>query len=77
MARTAAARTAAAPAAPAKSPSSVPQARRAGALAALAALLAVYVALAVPFAADGSRIVLATDGGSPDWLLGPFHALVG
>ena len=44
---------------------------------ALAALLAVYVALAVPFAADGSRVVLATDGGSPDWLLGPFHWLGG
>jgi hypothetical protein len=67
--------TAAAPAAQAKSPSAAPDSRRVGALAALGALLAIYVALAVPFAADGSRVVLATDGGSPDWLLGPFHSL--
>jgi alpha-1,6-mannosyltransferase len=35
----------------------------------------VYVALAVLFAASGSRIVLATAGGSPGWLLGPFRGL--
>jgi alpha-1,6-mannosyltransferase len=38
-------------------------------------LVLVYLALAVLFAARGSRIVLATAGGSPDWLLGPFRAL--
>jgi alpha-1,6-mannosyltransferase len=37
----------------------------------------VYFALAVLFAASGSRVVLATDGGSPGWLLGPFHWLGG
>ena len=40
-----------------------------------ALLMLVYVALAVPFAADGSRVVLATAGGSPGWLLGPFRGL--
>jgi len=34
-----------------------------------------YVALAVLFAAPGSRVVLATAGGSPGWLLGPFRSL--
>jgi hypothetical protein len=37
-------------------------------------LVAVYVALAVPVAAPGSTVVLATTGGSPDWLLGPWRA---
>ena len=48
---------------------------RAGALAALGVLAVVYVGLAVLFAADGSRVVLATAGGSPGWLLGPFRGL--
>jgi glycosyl transferase family 87 len=38
-------------------------------------LIAVYAALALLFAADGSRIVLASAGGSPSWLLGPFRVL--
>jgi hypothetical protein len=53
---------------------------RAGGRAALAAtgvLCAVYVALAVLPAADGSNLVLATAGGSPDWLLGPLRLLGG
>ena len=33
------------------------------------------MALAVLFAADDSRVVLATAGGSPGWLLGPFRGL--
>jgi hypothetical protein len=33
------------------------------------------VALAVLWAARGSNVVLATTGGSPDWLLGPFEPL--
>jgi alpha-1,6-mannosyltransferase len=69
------ARTAAAPAARGKSPSAPARSRRVCALAALFALLVVYLALAVPFAAEGSRVVLATRGGSPGWLLGPFHWL--
>lgn len=48
--------------------------RRPLALAALASLIAVYIALAVPVAAPGSTVVLATAGGSPDWLLGPWRA---
>jgi alpha-1,6-mannosyltransferase len=36
---------------------------------------ATYVALAVLWAAHGSNVVLATAGGSPDWLLGPFEPL--
>ena len=47
------------------------------AAAALAALGLLYVALAIAPAADGSNLVLATAGGSPDWLLGPFRALGG
>ena len=43
-------------------------------MAALIALCLVYVALAVLPAADGSNLVLATAGGSPDWLLGPLRA---
>ena len=39
------------------------------------ALCAVYGWLAVAPAAPGSRIVLATAGGSPDWLLGPWRWL--
>jgi hypothetical protein len=50
-------------------------ARRPIALAALAGLVAVYVALAIPVAAPGSTVVLATAGGSPGWLLGPWRAL--
>jgi glycosyl transferase family 87 len=47
------------------------------AVAALLALLLLYVALAVLPAADGSNLVLATVGGSPDWLLGPFRVVGG
>jgi alpha-1,6-mannosyltransferase len=43
--------------------------------AALASLVAVYVLLAAAFAVPGSRVVLATAGGSPDWLLGPLRSL--
>jgi alpha-1,6-mannosyltransferase len=39
----------------------------------LAGLCVVYVPLAVLPAAAGSNVVLATAGGSPDWLLGPFR----
>jgi hypothetical protein len=49
-------------------------ARRPVALVGLAGLVAVYVALAVLVAAPGSTVVLATAGGSPDWLLGPWRA---
>ncbi|MEA2466032.1 MAG: alpha,6-mannosyltransferase [Thermoleophilaceae bacterium] len=40
---------------------------------ALAALCVVYALLAAFPAAPGSRVVLATAGGSPDWLLGPLR----
>jgi alpha-1,6-mannosyltransferase len=39
----------------------------------LAALCGVYVPLAALPAAPGSNLVLATAGGSPDWLLGPLR----
>ena len=42
---------------------------------ALAALCVVYVLLGALPAAPGSRVVLATAGGSPDWLLGPLRFL--
>jgi hypothetical protein len=42
---------------------------------ALALLLLTYVALATLWAEPGSNIVLATSGGSPDWLLGPLQPL--
>jgi hypothetical protein len=45
--------------------------------AALIALLLLYVALAALPAADASNLVLATVGGSPDWLLGPFRMIGG
>ncbi|MEA2386810.1 MAG: alpha,6-mannosyltransferase [Thermoleophilaceae bacterium] len=48
-----------------------------GALAALGGLCLLYVALAALPAADGSNVVLATAGGSPDWLLGPLRAIGG
>lgn len=67
-AEAAAGRSPAARAAPASS-------RGLAAHAALGLLGLVYVALAVLFAADGSRVVLATAGGSPGWLLGPFRGL--
>lgn len=41
--------------------------------AALLALCGVYVLLAALPAAPGSKLVLATAGGSPDWLLGPLR----
>jgi alpha-1,6-mannosyltransferase len=44
-------------------------------LAALGALSLLYLALAVPVAAPGSTVVLATAERSPDWLLGPWRAL--
>ncbi len=47
------------------------------ALAALIALCLLYLALAALPAADGSNLVLATAGGSPDWLLGPFRVIGG
>jgi hypothetical protein len=40
---------------------------------ALAGLSIVYVLIAALPAAPGSRVVLATAGGSPGWLLGPFR----
>jgi len=43
------------------------------ALIALGALGLVYAALAVPVAAPGSAVVLATAERSPDWLLGPWR----
>jgi hypothetical protein len=42
--------------------------------AALGALVVLYAAIAALFAAPGSNVVLATAGGSPDWLLGPLRA---
>lgn len=45
------------------------------AFAALIALCLVYTALAALPAADGSNLVLATVGGSPNWLLGPFRVV--
>jgi alpha-1,6-mannosyltransferase len=43
--------------------------------AALGALALVLLWLAAAPAVSGSKIVLATAGGSPDWLLGPYRAL--
>lgn len=40
---------------------------------ALAALCVVYALIAALPAAPGSRVVLATEGGSPGWLLGPLQ----
>ena len=53
------------------------RASRAGrvAAAALALLAITYLALAVLWAEPGSNVVLATVGGSPGWMLGPFRAL--
>ena len=47
--------------------------RRAVAPWALAGLCLVYLLIASLPAAPGSRVVLATDGGSPGWLLGPLR----
>lgn len=69
MATRAAEAPAAEPAEPGRPPARRP------ALFALGLLALVYVALAVLFAAPGSRVVLATAGGSPGWLLGPFRSL--
>jgi alpha-1,6-mannosyltransferase len=60
----------AAPASGATSPARSPAAG-----AALALLLLVYAALAGLWAEPGSNVVLATAGGSPDWLLGPLQPL--
>src|SRR5207253_282791 len=62
-----------APAAQAGPTSSSDRAWRTGALVALGALVLFHLALAVLFAAAGSRVVPATAGGSPDWLVGPFR----
>ena len=43
---------------------------------ALAALCATYALLAALPASSGSKLVLATAGGSPDWLLGPLQPFV-
>jgi alpha-1,6-mannosyltransferase len=43
--------------------------------AALAALIVVFLWLAVAPAVVGSKIVLATAGGSPDWLIGVFRGI--
>jgi hypothetical protein len=43
--------------------------------AALAGLCVVYALIAILPAAPGSRVVLATAGGSPGWLLGPLRPL--
>jgi hypothetical protein len=58
-------------AAPPRTPS-----KRSGTLpgrVALAALCVIYALLAALPAAPGSKLVLATAGGSPDWLLGPLR----
>lgn len=49
--------------------------RRAWALASLASLFILTFLLAALPATDGSRIVLASVGGSPDWLIGIFRPL--
>jgi hypothetical protein len=67
--------TAAAPAADRAPAEPAATSRRAAALGALGVLALVYLALALLFAAPRSRVVLATAGGSPDWLLGPFRPL--
>jgi hypothetical protein len=59
----------------AREPLSRGNANRAAALGGLLALGVIYVALAALFAAPGSNVVLATAGGSPDWLLGPLRVL--
>ena len=56
-------------------PAAAPAGRGSAAHAALGVLGATYVALSVLWAARGSNVVLATSGGSPDWLLGPFEPL--
>jgi uncharacterized membrane protein len=48
-------------------------ATRRWALVGLTALGLVYIGLAVPVAAPGSNVVLATAERSPDWLLGPWR----
>jgi alpha-1,6-mannosyltransferase len=58
---------------PATAPAARASAHRAA--AALALLGLVYAALAVLWAASGSNVVLATVGGSPAWLLGPYEPL--
>lgn len=50
-----------------------PRSASRGLTAALGALCLVYLALAVLPAVPSSEIVLATAGGSPDWLLGPLR----
>jgi hypothetical protein len=62
-------------AARARPSSSATVARRQAGSIALGALCVVYALLAVLPAAPGSNLVLATAGGSPGWLLGPFRFL--
>jgi hypothetical protein len=50
-------------------------ASRKAAPAALGLLLLTYVALAALWSEPSSNVVLATSGGSPDWLLGPLRPL--
>ena len=56
-------------------PTAEPSRRRASRTGrvALGALCLVYLCLALLWAEPGSDVVLATAGGSPDWLLGPFR----
>ena len=63
------------PALAARSAEAEPQVRirRRIALLSLGALAVLYVALAVPVAASGSTVVLATAERSPSWLLGPWR----
>jgi glycosyl transferase family 87 len=51
----------------------VPARRTGWAIVPLAILGLIYVALAVPVAAPGSNVVLATAERSPNWLLGPWQ----
>lgn len=55
-------------------PSGAPGARTLAARAALAGLIAASLWLAAAPAIAGSKIVLATAGGSPEWLLGPLRS---
>jgi Glycosyltransferase family 87 len=60
---------------PAAAPAAGASTRSIRAAAALVLLGLVYAALAILWAASGSNVVLATVGGSPAWLLGPYEPL--